>query len=353
MMVLIWRKKDSVFPNLFDTWVFSNIVHFFNDFWQDTTGKIFIITILAYSSSYMLYSGYISRFAGGYGGLLLSHFGFTVLDFLALIPTVLILLVESAVSLFGFILRNTFFHIFLPITALLITVSSFNKFDIPTLSSNFQIVGVIMWIVPTVISTVSYYYKFYSNNRTAFVITSILGMVLVGISTPYQNFSENTTDIPFFTNGESFAERFTAEGLAVVMIVFIVALPSLIGLSLATTAIKNKTLSKVERIITKQPLDFPNTDPKLIDGSLVKSNQYKKHWLFNKEIPVQFGLEAFSYSWKHKEYPLLIASFSRTTAFYFISKSPLEQNKMILVSNDLIYSLELQSKTELEEITKG
>lgn len=329
------------------------IVNFLSNFWQDTTGKIFILTILAYSSSYMLYSGYISRFAGGYGGILLSHFGFTVLDFLALIPTVLILLFESAVSFIIFISKNIFFHVILPFIALLITKSIIHKFDIPTLPTNFQLAGITMWIIPFLISTTSLYKKFYSNNQKAFIAIGVMGMILIGISTPYQTLSSNTTsNVSFFSNGGTTFEKIVAEGLAIFIATFIITMPSLIGLSLAATAINNKTLSKVERIVTKQPLDFPDTTPKIIDGNSIENSEHKKHWLLNKEIPIQFGLEAFSYSWEDGEHPFLIASFSRTTAFYFLSKKPPNQNKMILVSNDLIYSLELQSKAQLEDIKK-
>lgn len=301
----------------------------------------------------MLYSGYIAKFAGGYGGLLLSHFGFTVLDFLALIPTVLILLFESAVTLIGFLIKQISLYIVLPFAALFFAVNLFNNFNIPTLSSKFQLVGAILWLIPTLISTTNHQFKFHSKNKTVFVIISIIGMVLLGMSTPYQTWSNNTNSFTFFSNDTSLFGRLLTEMLSAIITIYIVASPSLIGLSLATTAINNKTLSKVENITTKQPLDFPGTVRKLIDGSSIKSSQQKKHWLLNKEIPLQFGLEAFSYSWNDDEAPFLIASFSRTTAFYFISKSPLKQNKMLLVSNDLIYSIELQSKAQLENTIKG
>ena len=68
--------------NIFNTFVFSAVASFFQAFWSDPVGKVFLTTALSYSISYMLYSSYISWFAGGYGGILLGQMGFTAADFL-------------------------------------------------------------------------------------------------------------------------------------------------------------------------------------------------------------------------------------------------------------------------------
>ncbi len=323
-----------------DTFIFSTFANFFQSIWSDTSGKIFIATVVAYSGSYLLFSGYISRFTGGYGGLLLSQAGFTALDFLALLPATALLIIQTIQSFVKFLLRYVLYYVIIPWSASLIVL----YFRMPignetsTTRTSIGYFALLYWISALGIPIA---YPQYMKTRRGVIVGvgfSTLAMIIFAFSAPLDS-NVNASNV-------SIINKILAEILAAVILFTSILLPSLIGGSLAKIAIENKLLSKIDRIVLKQPVPLPDSNPIRDEAMDFALRTNKGHWLFNKHLSVQMKPDVYSYRWSEESPVFLITSFSRTTALYFHTKDDGKNNRMVFLANDLIYLLELQSRKD-------
>lgn len=325
---------------IFDTYVYMKVARFFQGFWMDNAGRIFLTTFLAYSASYMIYSGYISWFAGGYGGLLLSQVGFTAIDFLALVPTSLLLLFESMKAFFKSLIRYTLIYIAFPflLLSLLLIISTNWKTHSFKYGDTLALLGFSLWFIGAYLGL-----NLFEKYKRLSIPFAYLGTIIFSIYTPL--FVEQTNTISSKPNlALDIVILIILEFMALLYLIIIAMLPFLAGQSMAKFATTEKLLSKLTKIVLKKSVQIPGMQ--LVQETVV-------------ETPVT-GLSSFialfkpqskveTYTFTYEEVPnlpvYLIASFNRITAIY-VSPEILnsERGKMIMVSNDLIYSMEVEGR---------
>ncbi len=339
--------------SIFNTAVFMGLMSFIQSLSSDTLGKIFVLTAISYSTSYMIYSGYISWFAGGYGGLLLSQAGFTAIDFLSLIPTVIVLIAESIWSLTKFLVKLAFYFILLPwIVAFLVAlILSLLKIHILAGNSVLASISILAWTINTSAWTIieiseNKFRKYFKR----FVIVSIVSILMLFLTASSQ--LSNTLMIPIigFQGSSASKPSFIEELFGAVYILIFVGFPFIVGLLLASLAAKGKYLSRLVKLSLKQPISI--TGANLEEGRIKSSSKRtatKKQKMTQKD---DTGL--YTYTWNDEQPAYLIASFTRTTALYLPPETiSAERGRMILINNDAIYSIEMESKKRDQEDTKN
>jgi hypothetical protein len=328
---------------IFETIIFSSVRVFFQSLWADTAGRIFVTTFLAYSASYMLYSGYISWFAGGYGGLLLSQVGFTAIDFLALIPTSVLLLFESIRASIWPALKFIAIYLISPLVLLLLLTSTSESWQthfIPQ-NSTVTLIGFILVFAGLVLRlSLTKKIKFKFQIAISLVL---IGIILISFFIPLD--LNTSTSHPTITTTTAI-EKFDLglEMVAFTLLFTIAMSPSLVGLNMAQFAVKEKLLSRLTRIVLKHSIQVPGMQ--LIKSEINKapSTGFEGFFaLFNHQKKVEPSY--FEYEGDANLPVYLIASFSRVTALY-ISPEILqsERGKMIMLANGLIYSMEVEGR---------
>jgi hypothetical protein len=321
--------------------VFGWVMGFFQGLWGSDVGKIFISTFIAYSASYMVYSGYVSWFSGGYGGLLLSQIGFTAIDFLGLIPTAFVLMVNWVKSTFVFLVKALLLYVFLPLGFLFIFgwVLQFFRIQIFVHSGTVFLIGLLVWIsgLNIVLSSIG---KQELINWSALAIC-FFGVFLIAFSLPLTPADIAASPVSqTWPSPIIFIAAVFSEVISLIYLSFFLTVPYLIGISLAKTALSEKMLSRLVKIVLKQPLQMLEANsPETRKTELSP----KSTWLFLKRPPVEIKPTIFEYEWNESQPAFLVASFSRTTAIYLPSETTsAEQGKLLLLNNDLICSMEIE-----------
>lgn len=318
--------------NIFNTFVISTVISFFQAFWSDPVGKVFLATTLTYSISYMLYSSYISWFAGGYGSILLGQMGFTTADFLALFPTSLLLFFIAIWYFIKAFIKYALIYLVIPFAFgyLIISVRIASGFMIPNQNSLPATVGILIYLVGFGLSSTSI--KLIKDKPAIPIIISYAGAILAALTL----FPASTTpSLNANPNAPSIVLIFLNEIIALMLVVYSVAAPSFIGLSLASFAVKGELLSKVSSLVLKQPIQIAGL-------SIQKSTGQKR-------TQDQVG-NIFSYKTNSEKPVYLISSFSRVTALYLPPQTvDAEQGRMQLLTNDLIYSIEVEGRKKEDE----
>jgi hypothetical protein len=295
---------------MFNTFVFATIGNLFKSLWSTPVGQIFVITVTAYSICYMIYSGYLSWFYGGYGSSLLSQVGFTAIDFLGLVPATLILIIKLFWSLVKFIVKYLFFYILLPLTLFGIIIGFMVLFDFYIFPHNslLTLVGFALCLS---------------------IAICFIGALLMAISTPFP--SNN----PFVTNTSpdlidqffGLISKLCLEMASAMLLVLAVVYLFVIGSNLASLSVQDKMLSKVKKIVL-------NKDLQLIEEKQKQARKSSK-----AKSP---ELETYSYQTPDEKPIYLVGTFNKTTAFYFPSETTgNERGKLVVISNDLICLMEI------------
>jgi hypothetical protein len=328
---------------LANTYVFTWIAALFGSLWESTAGQIFLLTFLAYSASYMLYSGYISWFAGGYGGLLLSQVGFTAIDFLSLVPATILLMIESIWNYIKSISKFIIYGLVVPYLlglAIYTSVQSWPTHDLANSQTLFMIGGLI-WLVAAYMM----FRKLGTKNKIVFIVLVVLaslGIIMLIIFAPHQ-VNTPASQAPV-TNTSSSGFQLLWEIFAISLLISVVAIPPSIGISLAEYATQAKLLSRLTKIVLKQSILVPGMKP----VQVVEIE--KKLALFERVIAIfqpKVKVEPRTYDYEgDANLPVyLIASFNKVTALY-ISPEIVQskRGKMVLLANDLIYSMEVEGR---------
>lgn len=316
----------------------SGLIAFLGEYLKNPTWGILLLTFFAYSMSYMLYSGYISLFAGGYGGIPLTQTGFNVIDLLTLVPTIFFMLANMLLNLGKQVIRWIFFAFIIPfgVAFLAIMLVRTTSFSFETeFATSLQTIGGLLWFMGTMLPI------FYKNNarylKIIVITISSFGAILfflfakitVGVSQVPGSYSTNTTDSDFF------------------LFFLLLFLPLIIfaaGIRLAEISINEKLLSSVARLVLKTPIplaQFQHIKPASQPGEQATN---KKHWLLQKDISVQIQPDA--YVWDFQENQLyLIAAFNQSIIFFVTSEmAKSDRGKMLIVANEQVLSMEINSR---------
>lgn len=155
-------------------------------------------------------------------------------------------------------------------------------------------------------------------------------------------FSQTTASSPQTQNTSS-----NPSEVAFLLILFLLALPLFtfaFGIWLAEIAIREKLLSSVTRLVVKTPLPLAQFNHIKIASQPDKQSTKKNHWLFQNDFPVQ--IQPDTYVWDFTENKLyLIAAFSNSVIFFVthdVIKS--ERGKMLIVANEQVLSMEINSR---------
>jgi hypothetical protein len=201
---------------------------------------------------------------------------------------------------------------------------------LPNQNTLLPTIGILIYFIGLGLSSTSI--KFTKNKPAIPIIISYTGVILTSLT-----LSPRTT-IPspnISPNPLSIISLFLNEIIALMLVVYSIAAPSLIGLSLASFAVKGELLSKVTSLVVKQPIQ--------IEGLSVQKTTRRKNAKDGED-------SIFSYKSNSERPVYLISAFARVTAFYLPPQTnEAEHGRMLLVANDLIYSIEVKSRTKEDE----
>jgi hypothetical protein len=330
--------------DILNTRVFIMVLSLLQSLWADTFGKIFVLTLIAYATSYMVYSGYLSWFSGGYGGFLFSQVGFTPIDFLSLIPTIFALIIRSLWSLVRFFFRMLAYFFLIPLFIAIILTGFLGLFGVHFFAGNISLglFGILIWylciLAWIILETTGNRYKKYIWYFIAFSAFGIL-LWFFGSS----NGSSNLIIIPFLNMHSTYSSspNILSEILAVFFIVTALVYPFIIGSLLASLAVNGKYLSQLLKISLNRPMEIPGG---IMEIKFTKFQRNRSSSKGQKGIDKRDN-EVFSYSWATDHPAYLIGSFSKTTAFYLPPETTLgEYGKMVLLTNEIICSLEIEGR---------
>jgi hypothetical protein len=283
----------------------------------------------------MLYSGYLSRFAKGFGGLPLSQTGFNIADLLTLIPATFLLFIKAGQFLINFIL----FYFVLPIVIAYITSAiPLNKNIEELLGGNVAIanIGVIVWMISTTVGAF-----LFSSGKKGLIISIIIcciGAALFGLTVSPLGYSTTNSQISILNYPlVSGILNLINQILALLLVVELFFAPYLIGIAMGDLSIKQKLLSEISQLILKESVPIKGT---------IKSTQSVRK--------VKNNVQVYEYNWVENKPIYLIAAFSQTTAIFLPPATrDDERGEMLLLRNELINSMVLKGyKEEKQEDVK-
>jgi len=313
-----------------NTETFKAVTSFLQSVWTEPTGKIFLITVIAYSFSYILYSGYLGWFAGGVGSIPLSQVGFSAIDFFGLIPTVYLLIFQLALKLLKIAARLILLYGILPIFVFIagrligvsIEISIFSKGYSFTAFISF--IGTLLWM-GGFFWEISSYTNIHNSPKWRLVM-SFVGAFLMGISSAY---IKTTVTSASTVNSSGVETNIILEIGAVTVLMFVFSLPYFMGVSLARMSVKDKVLSRVQKIVFCSPLDILG----------LKRESPKKT---AKSKTPDSGVFAYHADENHPVY--LVSMFNKNTAIFLPSETTgQKRGKLVIISNDQIRLLEIKS----------
>ncbi len=336
---------------IFETLVFTGFVTFVQSIWVDTIGKIFILTFVGYSASYMIYSGYISWFAGGYGGLLLSQIGFTATDFISLLPTALVLLFESAWSLIKFLAKTIFYFIVLPAVVGFVIVELLSVLGVGAYTENTFLASLsyLAWLVTFSIwvffveISQSKYKKYFRQ----FVVVAIISMAILFLSSWNKASNSVLINIPGPEASEPIKPNFIDEIAALGNLVLFSISPFAAGRLLAPLAIERKHLSQLLALHLKEPIQMPGA---VLEVKKTKISQ-KGSKLEQRKRNINTNAKVYSFIWNQGCPAYLIASYNRTTALYFPPETlNSSHGRLLLLNNEMIYAVEIKGHKRVDQL---
>lgn len=317
---------------MLDTYVFRIFGGLIGALWSTPVGQIFLLTASTYFICYMIYSGYLSWFYGGVGAPLLSQVGFTAIDFLGLIPMTILLIGKLLISIAEYFIKQIFIYIFLPFVLFSIIFGLMNFFDVYIFPDNAILasLGIFSWMIGYGIgfSPKRYERKYY----IASLVLCFLGATMLALSMPWNiSSASSSNDVDQFS---SVMKGLSLEIVSAAIIIFFVLCTYLLGLFMASSMVEEKQLSNVEKITLKEDLE------------LLGPPEFKQTGLFFWETPPK--PKVYTYKVKREEPVYLIGTFSKTTAFYFPSETTnAKKGKLVVISNDVIYSMEITGSSIL------
>jgi len=307
--------------------VLNAVSGFLQGFWSEINGRIFLTTLIAYAASYMVYSGYISWFAGGYGGLLLTQVGFSIIDLLGLIPMVFVLLIESLWSLLKAAAKYILLYFVIPFALLAILSTAIQSLGIRVFPGNVtvEITGLLTWVGGVCTGFPAPQLKEHKWLSRLPLIACYAGMTLAALATPFASSASIHPLLPQWISDLMF--NISAAALLIMSCTF----PFLAGMNIGKLAVRRKLLSCVQKMVLSQPIEMTGALP-------VKGPKKKK-------AQGDANDKSLTYTWEKDRPAYLVASLSRTTVLYLPPETTLEESgQMVLLANDLIYAMEVGKK---------
>lgn len=309
------------------------ITNFFQSVWAEPTGRIFLVTVFAYFFSYLIYSGYIGWFTGGSGSISVSQVGFTIVDFLGLIPTVYSLLFKLAKDLAIFLARLVFAYVIAPLMVYAILFMVLDGFKITAMpyAALLYLAAPILWMIGFVGGFSSYLSKGEFSNWSVF--TCFLAAILLSLTSPSAASLAHTTSPG---NQSAVGQNFITEILLLfTSFIFVPILFYYLGTSLARVSITDNFLSRIQKLVLNIPYQ--------IQGLALIEEPKKSGW---SRPPKP---EIFTYT-PASDHPIyLVGTFSKNTAIYVSQNiTGHDRGKLIILANDTIRAMEMESsKTKL------
>jgi hypothetical protein len=314
----------------------------------DTPGKIFLLTVIAYLTGYLIYSSYLSWFTGGFGSVPFGPAGFNIIDVLSLFPLALITLLEILRKSWWPLLKKsliTLLRFLLPwgvgiVAAVLLMTQGYQIVPKSNLWSQVSyLIFILLWIVYEVVRVQDFKRRVLKSIICVLLlllqIVAIFFMVMTASPVIDKPNSLKNLTIPLLIT------RILSD--ITVLIFMVVIFPgglSLTGLTMAKRAILDETLSKVLRLSLKEPMPGIGT---LQSESTVPqtSKRWFCRWFTQAAVPAETMPDVYTYLPERELY--LIVVFSRNTLLYFPNEDPEVRGKALLVSNELIRGIEMES----------
>jgi hypothetical protein len=299
------------------------------EIWQTPAGSVFLITGFLYFAGYSIYNGYISRFSGGFGTLVLNQAEFVLADLVTLFPSAIITIIKVVFRSWKKVFATVISRFVIPFVAsILITWLLRSKINVVGNQLLFQI-NLLLWYLGVLLAWITVQPSKAWIRR--FYIAFWLFLQIFGLSYSIQTMPVSVEQ------STSIASPITNLWDVIFTILSILALPLiffLIGHKIADLAIKDKLLSQVSLIVVSQPISGL--------GSFSKPKYSEKNQvgigLFKSTIPINLEPEIFI---AHPESPVYyITVLKNMTAFYVQQKVGHHTGKLLLVNNQIIHAVE-------------
>ncbi|MCU0492082.1 MAG: hypothetical protein MUD01_10865 [Chloroflexaceae bacterium] len=339
---------SNFFFSLSETKVYKVIATITEDLWADAVGQIFLVTATPIFLGTSWFAGYLSRFTGGNGGLMLSRMGFQLMDLLSLIPNIIISSIYTIVRQFTNLFLLSTIAIFYSLTAIAIGVflGIYVGRQVALLPAVLQIfIGVFGYFLFlgglfSFISNLLWYISS-SEGRVRALILLIITFIGVSFSSPFiREASTISIDQPFFI----LSEVITAS-----IVFFVLIFPFVIGRNSAELSIKFNMLPRIRNIEIKQPI-------------LLLENRLKKQfipeiksgasWLNSKFLPISIQPDIYQYQFPESSLAYLVATFPDSHAIFVMhdnAQKQIDQGRLIITSREHVTSLEFYPPSKLED----
>lgn len=347
-LYLIHRLGDiSMTDYFFLNWFWLRL----SELWADPAGKIFIISVLAYTSTYLFFAGYLGRFSGGIGSLSVNISEFSITDLLAIAPMGLNTFYLVFKAFLSNVVKVVFLNFLLPSTVGIGAFFLVRYFTYFNFAPWIALPSLLTWIGIPYFMVVKHYKLSTFPGILLFLLTSIgaffftAGMGSLGHAQQGLVQASGQPD-PFF----AFIFQIMIDFMVVLVLFAIPLMILVLGAYGAEIAAKERILSQVARLSLKQPIPLPTNYRKFEIKQRHRKN--KGLWISGPALNISIEPDVFVYMYHKDSLPLyLIASFRKFTLFYVPNKPDdlIIRGRLVSVSNDLIYSIELQYANVITE----
>jgi hypothetical protein len=299
--------------------------------WQHPELLIFLITVTTYLFGFLIYGGYLSAFAGSIGNTPFAFSDLTIVDLLAILPMAILTIINKIINSFWKVINFIVIYSFLPTFIGLLFRFSYPTIFAPPIASIAFLTGFILWIV--VMLTVSWFdirYKSWWFVLELFLAISSGILFWGGASVVGQ------TAIQPQTEGISLLNNL----LYVIAFSFAMLAAFVLGIITAETVVERKALSKVSRIVLRQPLPLLGKAEQAINETNMRTT---RKWLFQASVPVMIEPDVYTYSFRDEQVLYLVSTFRNFSLFFIPGNRKDEKinGHLLSISSYLIYSVEL------------
>jgi hypothetical protein len=313
----------------------------------DTTGRIFLLTVIAYLIGQLVYSSYLSWFMGGFGSIPFGPAGFNIIDVLSLFPLALITLTESLRKSWWPLLKKSLMAILrfllpwvfgIAATALLRA----QGYQIDPESNLWSQVSYLGWIVFWVAYRAAIAQDFKCKVCKSLICSlllllqsaAIFFMTMTALPVTEETDVLGNLRVPLLVT--RILNEFTVLGF--IFVILPLGL-SWIGLVMAERAVLDGTLSKVLKLSLKQPM--PGLGTLQSESTVPQAPKRRRfRWFTQATLPDEIKPDVYTYLPEQELY--LIVTLKRNTLFYFPNEDSEGHGRTISISNGLIHGIEIE-----------
>lgn len=335
----------SITSAITSTVTYQSIYWLLASLWSDIVGRIFLVTIISYFIGFSVFGGYISRFSGGFGGLSLSKMGFQITDIVTLLPTMVFSILDIARKSLLSILLYTIRAVLYISTAfalgfglgLLITTLGIQNLPLVIIQA-----GPLLYTYSLLLSSIAVNFskgRFWSLLILWFL--QIIGMTIIttAIGKGVQPAAARIPIVDDFLISILYPISYNLMTPLLVMALSLV--PVILGSTMASLSVKDNLLSKVAKIALRQPIQsMANYEIAPHLSRQIKTSWFK-NWILRSNLPITIEPDVYEYDFTNYLPVYLIFSFNDITGLYITTqKGSLTGGKLVVLSRDIIYSLE-------------